>query len=226
MDRKASRLDISINSQFLKTLPLAGSWWSDWFGTSGAKSFDGTASLTLPRYNLFGQNDLVFDYNLILADKQKCTAPARQRARGGRSGPTIDLSHAYHALEMPDLATFAGAGYPFTIRPDLGETTVLMSRNPTPASVEAFLNLMGRFDSTGIAATGVTVAEGIDPDRLSSQDILVIGSSAIAGAGQVFANAPLHWDGHGLKVAQKSPLQYVTALFSDRGSPTRPMSSR
>lgn len=219
MDRKASRLDISINSQFLKTLPLAGSWWSNWFGTSGAKSFDGTASLTLPRYNLFGQNELVFDYNLIVADKQKCTGSLPDNVRVSvDSNSTIDLSHAYHALEMPDLATFAGAGYPFTIRPDLGETTVLMSRNPTPASVEAFLDLMGRFgDSTGVAATGVTVAEGIDPDRLSGQDILVIGSSAMAGAGAVFANAPVHWDGHTLKVAQKSPLQYVTALFGDRG---------
>jgi len=219
MDRKASRLDISINSQFLKTLPLAGSWWSDWFGSKGAKSFDGSASLTLPRYNLFGQNDLVFDYNLILADKQRCTGTLPENVRVAIDpASTIDLSHAYHALEMPDLATFAGSGYPFTIRPDLGETTVLMSRNPTPASVQAYLNLMGRFgDSTGIAPTGVTVAEGIDPDRLSSQDILVIGSSAIAGAGQVFANAPLRWDGHSLKVTEKSPLQYVSALFSDRG---------
>jgi hypothetical protein len=39
----------------------------------------------------------------------------------------------------------------------------------------------------------------------------------MAGAGAVFANAPVRWDGHTLKVAQKSPLQYVTALFGDRG---------
>jgi len=219
MDRKASRLDVSINSQFLKTLPLAGSWWSDWFGAAGAKSFDGSATLTLPRYNLFGQNEMVFDYNLILADKQKCTGTLPDNVRVAIDpSSTIDLSHAYHALEMPDLATFAGAGYPFTIRPDLGETTVLMSRNPTPAAVQAFLDVMGRFgDSTGVAATGVTVADSINPDRLQEQDILVIGSSAMVGAGGVFANSPLRWTGNGLKVAEKSPLQYVTALFSDRG---------
>ena len=41
---------------------------------------------------------------------------------------------------MPDLATFAGAGYPFTIRPDLSETTVLMGGQPSAGAVEAFLS--------------------------------------------------------------------------------------
>ncbi|MFX8523846.1 cellulose biosynthesis cyclic di-GMP-binding regulatory protein BcsB, partial [Acinetobacter baumannii] len=76
------------------------------------------------------------------------------------------------------------------------ETTVLMVSNPTPASVEAFLNLMGRFgDSTGAAATGVTVTDRVEAERLQGQDILIVGGSNIAGASNLFSTAPLRYDG-------------------------------
>jgi cellulose synthase (UDP-forming) len=115
---------------------------------------------------------------------------------------------------MPDLATFASAGFPFTVHPDLSETTVVMAKDPSPASVRAFLTLMGRFgDATGVATSGVTVADDIDPGELADRDILVIGSSAMAGAQSLFENAPLQYNGSALRVTERSPLQYVEALF-------------
>ncbi|MCY1670883.1 UDP-forming cellulose synthase catalytic subunit [Novosphingobium sp. SL115] len=218
LDRDASRLDVSLNGQYLKTLPLTASWWTGLFGTKGATSHDGHQSVVLPRYALFGQNEIVFDYNLIVANKQKCTGMLPDNVRVSVLPDTlIDLTDAYHGIEMPDLAPFAGAGYPFTVRPDLAETTVVMVGNPSAASVEAFLGLMGRFgDATGAAATGVTVTDRIEPSRLADQDVLVIGSSSLASAEQFFADAPVHYEGGGLKVTQRSPLQYVGALFSNR----------
>lgn len=217
LDRRASRLDVSINGQYLDTVPLAGSWWDQLFGR-GASSYAATAALPLPRYALFGQNQLVFDYNLILADKQRCTGTLPENVRVAIDpNSTIDFSSAYHAMEMPDLAPFAGAGYPFTVRPDLSETTVLMATNPTPGSVEAFLNLMGRFgDSTGVATTGVTVTDRIETARLAGQDILVIGGTALAGAAPLFRNAPVRFDGQALAVAETAPLQYAGSLLSGR----------
>ncbi|MGQ4828680.1 cellulose biosynthesis cyclic di-GMP-binding regulatory protein BcsB, partial [Enterococcus faecalis] len=74
-----------------------------------------------------GQNELVFDYNLIIADKKKCTGTLPDNVRVALDpDSTIDLTSAWHGLAMPNLATFAGAGYPFTVRPDLAETTVVM----------------------------------------------------------------------------------------------------
>ncbi|WP_226017349.1 UDP-forming cellulose synthase catalytic subunit [Novosphingobium sp. FKTRR1] len=215
LDRRASRLDISVNGQYLKTFPLAGGWWEDIFGLAGANSHDANAKLLLPRYDMFGQNELTFDYNLIMADKKRCTGTLPDNVRVAVDpNSTIDLTDAYHAIELPDLATFAGSGYPFTIRPDLGETTVLMVSNPTPASTEAFLNLMGRFgDSTGAAATGVTVTDRVEAERLQGQDILIIGGSNIAGASNLFSTAPVRYDGKVLQVNQTSPLQYITSLF-------------
>ncbi len=213
LDERASRLDVSINGQYLRTLPLGRHWWS-FFGGSGATSQDSSATVLLPRYNLFGQNELTFDYNLIIADKKACTGTLPDNVRVALDPQSvIDFTSAYHGIEMPDLATFAAAGYPFTIRPDLSETTVVMAAEPSPGAVQAFLTLMGRLgDSTGVATTGVTVANGIDPDRLQAQDVLVIGETSLAGL-SLFDHAPVRWqDGH-LHVAERSAMEHVAALF-------------
>ncbi|EGD59978.1 putative cellulose synthase [Novosphingobium nitrogenifigens DSM 19370] len=215
LDRKASRLDVSLNGQFLRTLPLAEGWWQWLWGGNAAQSTDSRANVVLPRYDMFGQNELVFDYNLIIADKKKCTGTLPDNVRVALDpNSTIDLTQAWHAIAMPNLATFAGAGYPFTVRPDLAETTVVMDANPGMDVIEAFLDLMGRMgDATGVPTTGVTVVSDIDADRLQEQDILVIGSSALAGTGALFGDAPVRFLNGALRVKERSPLQYVEALF-------------
>ncbi|WP_395337354.1 UDP-forming cellulose synthase catalytic subunit [Novosphingobium sp. BL-8H] len=215
LDKRASRLDVSLNGQYLKSLPMGSKWWEELFGQSGAKSQDSTATIVLPRYNLFGQNELTFDYNMVIADKKKCTGTLPENVRTS-IGPdsAIDFTSAYHALLMPDLATFAGAGFPFTVAPDLAETTVIMAQNPSAASVEAFLDLMGRFgDSTGVPVTSVTVASQVDPGQLADQDVLVVGGIELAGAGSLFDRAPVRYVNGHLEVAERSPMQYITAFF-------------
>lgn len=214
LDRRASRLDAAINGQYLKTLPLSGSWWSSLFGKNGATSHDSRATVTLPRYNLFGQNELTLDYNLIIADKKKCTGTLPDNVRVSIDPEsTIDLTSAYHAIMMPDLATFAGAGFPFTVSPDLAQTTVVMAQNPSMASIEAFLELMGRFgDSTGVPASGVSVASSFNAGQLSNQDILVIGGTGLAAA-ELFADAPVRFANGHLEVRERSPMQNVTAML-------------
>jgi cellulose synthase (UDP-forming) len=215
LDQRASRLDVSLNGQYLKTLPLSSTWWSNLFGARGAKSQDSSATVVLPRYNLFGQNELALDYNLVIADKKKCTGTLPENVRTSIDPTsTIDLTSAYHALLMPDLATFAGAGFPFTAAPDLAETTVVMAANPAPASVEAFLALMGRFgDSTGVPVTGITVSSSVGAADLQEQDVLVVGGVELAGAGALFEKAPVRYAGGHLEVTQRSPLQYATSFF-------------
>ncbi|QDK35131.1 UDP-forming cellulose synthase catalytic subunit [Sphingomonas sp. IC081] len=214
LDKRASRLDVSLNGQYLKSLPMGSTWWSALFGANGVRSQDSTASLPLPRYNLFGQNELTFDYNMVIADKMKCTGTLPENVRTSLDpDSTIDFSSAYHAIMMPDLATFAGAGFPFTVAPDLAETTVVMADAPSAATVEAFLGLMGRFgDSTGVPVTAITITSSVDPSRLDSQDLLVIGGSQLAG-GTLFDSAPVRFVNGHLQVSERSPLQYVTSLF-------------
>lgn len=212
LDRKASRLDLSINGQYLRTLPLAGDGWLDSLsGQNNTTSHTSKASVVLPRYNLFGQNQLIFDYNLIIADKKKCVGTLPDNVRTSiLPESTIDLTRAYHALRMPDLATFANAGYPFTIRPDLAETAVVMAAQPSPATVEAFLQLMGRFgDSTGAPVTGLTVTRGIDADALAAKDILVLGGTQLAQLGGLFSDAPVRYENGRLRVAERGAVERV-----------------
>ena len=215
LDQRGSRLDASLNGQYLKTLPLSSPWWSNLLGAHGAKSEDSSATVILPRYNLFGQNELTLDYNLIIANKKKCTGTLPENVRTSIDPTsTIDLTSAYHALLMPDLATFAGAGFPFTVAPDLAETTVVMAANPSPASVEAFLALMGRFgDSTGVPVTAITVSASVGAAELQDQDVLVIGGVELASAGSLFDKAPVRYTGGHLEVTERSPLQFVTSFF-------------
>ena len=215
MDRRASRLDVSINGQYLKTLGLGGDWWDGLFGGASAKSHDSKASVVLPRYNLFGQNELTLDYNLIIADKQKCTGTLPENVHTSIDPEsTIDLTSAYHAIMMPDLATFASAGFPFTVSPDLSQTTVVMAEKPSMASIEAFLNLMGRFgDSTGVPVTAVTVTSSVNAEALANQDVLVIGGPALADSESLFAGAPIHYENGRLAVTERSALQNLGALF-------------
>ena len=216
LDKRASRLDVSINSQYLRSLPLSGAdWWSALLGAQGVASHDSNATIVLPRYNLFGQNELIFDYNLIIADKKKCagTLPSDVRVSVLPTS-VIDLSHAYHALSMPDLASFAGAGYPFTIRPDLGETVVLMGKQPSAGTVEAYLGLMGRFgDSTGVPATAITVSNSFDPGAMAGKDILVIGSSNIAAPDAIFGSSPVHFANGRLRVSEAGSIERIFAYL-------------
>jgi cellulose synthase (UDP-forming) len=225
LDKSRSRLDLSMNGQYLQTLPLTGEhWWDKWFGGSKPASYTSRADVVLPRYDLFGQNSLVFDYNLLIQSKQRCEGMLPDNVRVAiLPDSAIDLSHAYHALHMPDLATFAGGGYPFTVRPDMAETVVLLPTDPSPGVVEAFLNVMGRFgDATGAPAIRVSVTRSVDQSRMEGKDILVIGPLQIAQSASLFSGAPVFYQNGHLRVSERTPLERVFDLFSpyDRSDPS------
>ncbi|CAN5883716.1 hypothetical protein BH11PSE6_BH11PSE6_08300 [soil metagenome] len=222
LDQRASRLDVSINNQFLRTLPLTSDkWWVSLLGrTEGADTRLTKATIELPSYNLFGQNALTFDYNLVVANKKRCEGTLPENVRVAIDpDSSIDLTHAYHAQRMPNLATFANAGYPFTVSPDLAETVVLMGAAPAPSVVEAYLTLMGRFgDSTGTPATAVTVTQSVN-EGLAGRDLLVIGGLELTRtAPELFANAPIRAEGTRLRVMERNPLTRAFGLFSSTPS--------
>jgi cellulose synthase (UDP-forming) len=215
LDKRASRLDVSMNGQYLETLPLAGSsWLSAMFGGGSASSANSKATVPLPPYALFGQNEITFDYNLIIADKKRCegTLPENVRVAIGPNS-TIDLTAASHSIDMPNLAAFAGAGFPFTVSPDLSETVVVLAPNASPTTLGTFLAIMGRFgDSTGAATSGVTVRSSFNSAVLKGRDVLVIGGLQLAGL-SIFDNAPVRFENGQLRVSEREPLQYARALF-------------
>ncbi|WP_230769852.1 UDP-forming cellulose synthase catalytic subunit [Sphingomonas sp. Leaf4] len=220
LDRRGSRLDVSINNQYLRTLPLGGAgWWQRLLGQGdGATSNVTRAQVDLPSYNLFGQNELIFDYNLILANKKRCEGTLPDNVRVAIDPDSaIDLTHAYHAARMPSLATFANAGYPFTVSPDLAETTVLLPANVDAATVEAYLVLMGRFgDATGAATTAVSVARAGSADTLAGRDVLVVGTPG-NNLSDLFAGAPVGLQNGRIRVTERNLVERIFGLISPYG---------
>ncbi|MAF27947.1 MAG: cellulose synthase catalytic subunit (UDP-forming) [Croceicoccus sp.] len=211
LDLRASRLDVSMNAQYLRTLGMgSGNWWSKWISDGpDASSREREAHVILPAYILFGQNELVFDYSLILADKRKCEGTLPDNVRVNiMPRSTIDLTGTYHSAQLPNLSMFASAGYPFTVRPDLAATAVLLPANADISTIETFLMIMGRMgDATGIATARVAVTNMLNSELLGDKDILVIGPDSMAAEGGLFDNAPIRFESDRLRVAERSFIQ-------------------
>jgi len=194
LDHERSRLDLSLNGQFIQTLPMqTDDLISRLVDKGRSSSAVSTAHSILPDYALFGQNELSYFFDLHMADRGRCVGRLPndvQVSIDPRS--TIDLRGAYHATRLPNLALFAGAGFPFTRMPDLSDTEVIVSQNPTAPEVEAFLALMGRFgDATGAPVYRVTVTRSYQPDRDGIKHVLVIGPTSMTGVDALFEGAPV-----------------------------------
>jgi cellulose synthase (UDP-forming) len=89
----------------------------------------------------------------------------------------LDIRNIPHWAVLPNLETFANAGYPFTRKADLADTAVVLPDSPQADEIEMFLTLMGHFGAqTGYPVLNVTVtnAEGMKTDR--QKDYIVLGT--------------------------------------------------
>jgi cellulose synthase (UDP-forming) len=123
-------------------------------------------------------NSLSFDFTFQLLKKSGCqdTTPINMQAAILRD-TYLDLRGYPHYAPMPNLETFANAGFPFTRLADLADTTVVLPPTPTEQEIETFVTLMGHFSrQTGFPALRVTVA---GPEALhngAGTDFLVLGT--------------------------------------------------
>lgn len=175
-------LNVAINDEFIHSYPLLPG------SSSGARSEfvlplmdDGTVQtqtgVKIPAFYLASANQLQFSFQIPPADHGKCRSVQALEMRAAVDpDSTIDLSGYYHFAPMPNLATFANSGFPFTKYADLAETAVIMPKAPSPASVDAYLTALGRFGvSTGMAATKFVVLGPDEVGKASGKDLLLIG---------------------------------------------------
>jgi len=89
----------------------------------------------------------------------------------------LDLRGYPHYAPLPNLESFANAGFPFTRVADLAETTVVLPAAPTEQEIETFVTLMGHFSrQTGFPTLRVTVA-GVEALQGGARaDFLIIGT--------------------------------------------------
>ncbi|MEH3107727.1 MAG: UDP-forming cellulose synthase catalytic subunit [Sphingomonas fennica] len=218
LDRGISRLDLSLNGQYLQTFPLEGrSSWDRILGRpEEVSSRLSERTATLPAYALFGQNRLTYYFDLELADKRKCvgTIPADVRVSVDPDS-TIDATGAWHYARLPNLAYFAAGGFPYTRVPDLSETVVLLPTEAGLPGIEAYLALMGRFgDSTGSPVNGVQVVRSGEGEALKGKDIIAIGTTEMVAREPLFHDSQLLMQDGRIRVRATSLIDRVFGFLS------------
>jgi cellulose synthase (UDP-forming) len=165
-----SSVQVRINNAFLGSVPLIP-------GQEASRKTE--VDLPIPAVNLRPfSNSLSFDFTFQLLKKAGCQDTTPINMQGSILRDTyIDLRGYPHYAPLPNLETFANAGFPFTRLADLGDTIVVLPPTPTEQEIEIFVTLMGHFGrQTGFPALRVLVA---GPEALHSgakSDFLIIGT--------------------------------------------------
>lgn len=220
LDREQSRLDVSANNKYLKSLPLSGPGPLDEAtNLVGDDYVIGSAEVRVPPYLIYGKNQLQFYYDLKSTKVGECTGELPNNVRTAIDpDSTIDLSGTYHYAELPNLALFASSVFPFTRRADLGETAVVVPDRPDAAELETLFGVMGRAgDATGYPAVGVTLVRGTRGlASIGSKDILVVGSlDKRLGLTELTHDSVFQFDGSRLKVNLGGPVQRTWSALAN-----------
>jgi cellulose synthase (UDP-forming) len=220
LNREESRLDVSLNGRYLKSFKLDHQRGADGLRGRLLHGFRlNDQDLSLPPYQLFGQNELQFYFDLKGHTTAACQGQQPTNVRSGIDpDTTIDLTGGHHYTQLPNLAFFASAGFPFTRMADLSKTAVVLAPSPSLNEIEAFLDLMGRFgDATGAPVTRVRIVRNGDAAALRDHDVLLIGpTSLLTGDARLMKAAPFSVDGSRLRLRLAG---FRDRVFSMLGTP-------
>jgi len=183
----ASSLTISLNNQFITSLPLHSKTNSQLEQMRLAVMSDETANVTdkllVPALKIGDRNTLRFDFNFAStygsAQRDHCqtTLPVNNQAVIDEES-TVDLSGYYHYLAMPDLRAFARGGFPFSRMADLSQTLVMVPAQSTPAQLSTLFETLGAISArSGLPAFGLRLSNDWN-DAKADNDLLVFGNLA------------------------------------------------
>jgi cellulose synthase (UDP-forming) len=165
------RLAVELDGRFVSTLPADDDGWR-------------TARLRLAAVRGRGELRVHVEYPAC-AD-----APGEPPEVAISPDSRLRLADVPHFARLPDVDRFVFDGFPFTRRPDLAETALVLPDAPRPAEVGAALSWVARFAAvTGVPGERLTVvtASGVEPGL--DADLLVV--EAVDRAGTWLDDVPL-----------------------------------
>jgi hypothetical protein len=156
-------------SQSKATQPLDKVAQSPWTSTS----------FNLPPYVNGGRNQLQMQFNFEILRRNICQSlPSNNMVGSIDSDSTIDFSKFPHYEAMPNLASFASLGFPFTRMADLSQTAVVLSNQPGVHELGLYLSVMGLMgESTGYPVLNQQVVTAANVDSVADRDLLVLGAA-------------------------------------------------
>lgn len=183
--KDSSRMDISLNDQFLQSFSLNSSQDVNKLilhlpVLQGL--LDGKTEVTIPALRLGAMNQLRFDFQYMnpmpggSIDNCITFQPVQNHVVIGDDS-TIDFSKYYHFMAMPDLRVFANAGFPYSRMADLADTLVVVPKTPTEGQVATLLETTGGIGAqTGLAAVNLRMTDDGSQIKDKDVDLLLIGS--------------------------------------------------
>lgn len=184
IDDQDSFLNVSLNGEFLKRLPVSkDGLLAPAMEILGLSQRQQSAVVNIDPRAILGSNQLGFWFGLKAQKNAPCNAMADENIQSRINGDsTLDFSRAWHFGKLPNLAWFSGAMFPFTRYADLAETSVMMPAHPSAEETALLLNLMAQAGyDTGVTANYLHLFTGIPAQeeaqqQLAQSDILAIGS--------------------------------------------------
>ncbi len=225
MNFRESRLDVSINNSYLRSLPLTQEGVVQQVKDIISPDFVmNEQTVRVPPYYVFGQNQLQFYYDLRPVKIGECQDVLPNNVQESIDpDSTIDLSKTERFTSLPNLAFFVNSGYPYTRMADLSQTAIVLPDQLTSQDIEAYLALMGLMgDSTGFPVVNSTVVTAAGVNDMADKDLLVLGS---IGHQPLIAkwveNGKLRVDGGHLRVGMTSALDRVYTVLDPNAEAER-----
>lgn len=184
--RDDSRLSLTLNGRFVDSYPLQAEREPTALtrlrlAVRASENTSERERIVMPALKLGGQNQLGFDFSFasvtggVQRDHCQSTLPVDVRASIDDES-TIDFSGFHHYLEMPNLRSFAGSGFPFSRMADLSETIVVLPAEPTALQATTLFETLSVIGSqVGYPAIGVRISHEWDSARTADADVLLIG---------------------------------------------------
>jgi len=148
-------------------------------------------------------NTMLMRFIFLLVKKGRCQDTAPYNMQGAiMKDSYLDIRGIPHWTVLPNLEIFANAGYPFTRKADLTDTTVVLPDTPGPEEIETFLTFMGHFGGqTGYPVLNVTVTNADGMKSNKRKDYLIIGTVDDQPAlTKLNPSLPVMIDGSGLHI--------------------------
>lgn len=178
-------LAVQVNDRYVNTfrLPAAQSGGErGLLGLAGGGSGTQTErNFTVPAFQLGGNTQLQFVFDLPPAEDGKCRPPQAGAQAALDPDSTLDLRGIEHYAALPNLALFANGGFPFTKFADLAQTALLLPDVPQAAEVQTALIALGQLGAaTGAAATHLGVLPASRVKDAGDRDLLVVAAGTDA----------------------------------------------